>query len=66
MIPDGPRSFRDPAEVAREIAAVTEIDVDVPDGDAFAPTLDDSWTVTHGEWQTSKTGLRYRFCTYRR
>ena len=45
---------------------VTEIDVDVPDGDAFAPTLDDSWTVTQGEWLTSKTGLRYRFCSYQR
>ena len=51
---------------AATLCEVTEIDVDVPDGDAFAPTLDDSWTVTHGEWQTSKTGLRYRFCTYRR
>ncbi|MCT7371156.1 dihydrofolate reductase [Mycolicibacterium llatzerense] len=45
---------------------VTEIDVDVPDGDAFAPTLDDSWTVTRGAWLTSKTGLRYRFCSYLR
>ncbi|BBX87735.1 dihydrofolate reductase [Mycolicibacterium aubagnense] len=45
---------------------VTEIDLDVPDGDAFAPVLDDSWRVTHGEWLTSKTGLRYRFCTYQR
>jgi dihydrofolate reductase len=43
---------------------VTEIDVDVPDGDAFAPVLDDSWTAATGEWLTSKTGLRYRFCSY--
>lgn len=48
------------------LCEVTEIDVDVPDGDAFAPTLDDSWTVTSGQWRTSKTGLRYRFCSYRR
>ena len=48
------------------LCEVTEIDVDVPDGDAFAPTLDDSWTVTRGEWLTSKTGLRYRFCSYLR
>lgn len=48
------------------LCEVTEIDVDVPGGDAFAPTLDDTWTVTHGEWLTSKTGLRYRFCSYRR
>ena len=45
---------------------VTEIDLDVPDGDAFAPVLDDSWSATHGEWLTSKTGLRYRFVSYRR
>ncbi|GAS95337.1 dihydrofolate reductase [Mycolicibacterium canariasense] len=44
---------------------VTEIDVDV-DGDAFAPTLDDSWSVTRGDWLTSGTGLRYRFCSYHR
>jgi dihydrofolate reductase len=43
---------------------VTEIDLDVPDGDAFAPVLDDSWARSTGEWQTSKTGLRYRFCSY--
>ena len=51
---------------AATLCEVTEIDVDVPDGDAFAPTLDDSWTVTRGEWLTSKTGLRYRFCSYLR
>lgn len=44
---------------------VTEIDVDV-DGDAFAPTLDDSWSVRHGDWLTSSSGLRYRFCSYHR
>ena len=43
---------------------VTEIDLDVPDGDAFAPVLDASWARSAGEWQTSKTGLRYRFCSY--
>ncbi|MEN4479524.1 dihydrofolate reductase [Mycolicibacterium cosmeticum] len=44
---------------------VTEIDVDV-DGDAFAPTLDDSWSVTRGDWLTSGSGLHYRFCSYHR
>lgn len=44
---------------------VTEIDVDV-DGDAFAPVLDDSWSVHCGDWLTSSSGLRYRFCSYRR
>ncbi|MHA3022476.1 dihydrofolate reductase [Mycobacterium sp. BMJ-28] len=44
---------------------VTEIDVDV-DGDAFAPVLDDSWSAHCGDWLTSGSGLRYRFCSYRR
>lgn len=44
---------------------VTEIDVEV-DGDAFAPALDDSWAVSHGDWLTSSAGLRYRFCSYHR
>lgn len=47
---------------------VTEIDVDLPprDGDAIAPGLDDGWSVVKGQWLTSVTGLRYRFCSYRR
>ena len=44
---------------------VTEIDVDV-DGDAFAPVLDGSWSVDCGKWLTSGSGLRFRFCSYRR
>ena len=48
------------------LCEVTEIDLDVPDGDAFAPALDESWTATTGDWQTGKNGLRYRFVTYRR
>ncbi|WP_166904263.1 dihydrofolate reductase [Mycobacterium sp. DL440] len=45
---------------------VTEIDIDLPpaEGDALAPVLDDSWTRTTGEWLTSNSGLRYRFCSY--
>ncbi|MDR3662278.1 MAG: dihydrofolate reductase [Mycobacterium sp.] len=46
------------------VCEVTEIDLDVPDGDAFAPALDESWTGTPGEWRTSKAGLRYRFFSY--
>lgn len=47
---------------------VTEIDVVLPrdDGDVIAPTLDESWIADDAEWQTSTTGLRYRFSTYRR
>lgn len=47
---------------------VTEIDIDLEpvDGDTLAPPLDDSWVQTTGEWLTSASGLRYRFCSYHR
>lgn len=47
---------------------VTEIDIDLAprDGDATAPGLDHGWSVVKGQWLTSTTGLRYRFCSYRR
>lgn len=47
---------------------VTEVDVDLParDGDTLAPVLEGSWGVTAGAWSTSRTGLRYRYLTYRR
>ncbi|WOC14437.1 dihydrofolate reductase [Gordonia sp. MP11Mi] len=47
---------------------VTEIDVLVDGADAFAPEIDiDVWTVAaRGDWETSKTGTRYRFVDYRR
>jgi dihydrofolate reductase len=42
---------------------VTEIDVALPrqDGDAVAPRLDDGWACSEHDWQTSTSGLRYRF-----
>jgi dihydrofolate reductase len=47
---------------------VTEVDIDLPrdDGDALAPVLDEGWVGVTGEWQASRTGLRYRFHTYSR
>jgi dihydrofolate reductase len=47
---------------------VTEVDIDLPrdDGDVVAPLLDETWVGTTGEWETSRTGLRYRFHTYLR
>jgi dihydrofolate reductase len=47
---------------------VTEVDIDLPrdDDDALAPVLDEAWLGVTGEWQLSRTGLRYRFHTYRR
>ena len=45
---------------------VTEVEIDLPrdDGDVVAPLLDETWTGTTGEWETSRTGLRYRFHSY--
>jgi dihydrofolate reductase len=45
---------------------VTEVEIDLPrdDGDAVAPTLDESWIGTEGAWLTSSSGLRYRFFSY--
>ena len=47
---------------------VTEIDIDLPrdDGDAVAPVLDEMWVGAPGEWQVSRTGVRYRFHSYHR
>jgi dihydrofolate reductase len=47
---------------------VTEIEVDLvlDDEDALAPMLDESWLGETGEWQVSRSGLRYRFHSYRR
>src|ERR1700758_1569683 len=47
---------------------VTEIDIDLPrdDDDALAPVLDETWRGETGEWLVSRSGLRYRFHTYRR
>lgn len=47
---------------------VTEVEVDLrrDDDDALAPVLDETWLGDTGDWQLSRTGLRYRFHTYRR
>ena len=41
----------------------TEIEIDLrrEDGDALAPVLDQSWHGSIGDWQDSRSGLRYRF-----
>ena len=44
---------------------VTEIDLDV-EGDAFAPDTSGWRLVDEGEWQTSRTGVRFRFLGYER
>ena len=45
---------------------VTELDLEV-EGDAWAPPVDPAaWTADTGPWETSRSGLRYRFVTYDR
>jgi dihydrofolate reductase len=45
---------------------VTEVEIDLPrdDDDALAPVLDEAWLGETGEWQVSRSGLRYRFHSY--
>jgi dihydrofolate reductase len=45
---------------------VTEVEIDLvrDDEDALAPVLDETWLGDTGEWQVSRTGLRYRFHSY--
>lgn len=47
---------------------VTEVEIDLvrDDEDAVAPVLGEGWVGETGEWQASRTGLRYRFHSYRR
>ena len=47
---------------------VTEVDVPIvrDDADVVAPVLDESWIAEEADWQTSSSGLRYRFSTYHR
>jgi dihydrofolate reductase len=60
----GGEIFREVVDRADRLE-VTELDLDVP-GDAFAPSRDGFRLVSEGEWQTSRTGIRFRFLTYRR
>ncbi len=42
---------------------VTELDVDV-EGDTHAPATDGFASVAASDWETSKTGIRYRFVRF--
>ncbi len=52
-----------------DVLEVTELDLEVADGDTFAPARD-GWSVTGVEpadgWALSRTGVRYRFLTLTR
>ncbi len=47
---------------------VTEVAIDLrrDDDDVLAPVLDETWLGATGEWRLSRSGLRYRFHSYRR
>lgn len=47
---------------------VTEVEIELhrQDADAVAPVLGGGWVGTLGLWQTSTSGLRYRFHSYQR
>ncbi|MDT0156950.1 dihydrofolate reductase [Microbacterium sp. ARD32] len=59
------------AEIFRQVIGqadrleITELDLTV-DGDAFAPSREGWRLVDEGEWQRSRTGIRYRFLGYER
>jgi dihydrofolate reductase len=59
------------AEIFRQVIGdadrleVTELDLDV-DGDAYAPSKSGWRLIDEGEWQTSRSGVRYRFLGYER
>ncbi|AWE42831.1 MULTISPECIES: dihydrofolate reductase [unclassified Actinobaculum] len=55
-----------------EILVVTELDISVPEADAFAPPIGPRWRLHRVDpprgWLTSRSanGIHYRFCVYRR
>lgn len=61
----GEAVYRDALRYADRLA-VTDVDIEV-DGDAYAPVLGPEWVGSiDGEWQTSSTGLRFRWRDLRR
>ncbi|MCU1439773.1 MAG: dihydrofolate reductase [Rhodoglobus sp.] len=64
----GGQIFREAIDRADRLE-VTEIDASYP-GDSFAPAIDDGWIAVAVEpgsgWETSPTGIPYRFVSYDR
>jgi dihydrofolate reductase len=62
----GAELYRQAIDAADRLS-ITEIDLDVPDGDAFFPTIDPSrWKEKDRRAQTSSNGLKFAFVTYER
>jgi dihydrofolate reductase len=53
---------------AADRCEVTEVAIDLhrQDADAVAPVLDETWVGSQGDWLVSRSGLRYRYLSYRR
>lgn len=59
-----------------DILAVTDIDIEVPEADTFAPKIDATWEIYYQNppvedlaapiWRQSKKGINYRFTLYTR
>lgn len=59
-----------------DILAVTDIDIEVPEADTFAPKIDAAWEIYYQNppvedlaapiWRQSKKGINYRFRLYTR
>ncbi len=53
-----------------EALVVTDLDLELPEADAFAPAVPFDWQVVAAKpdrgWLTSKSGVDYRFSAYRR
>lgn len=59
-----------------DILAVTDIDIEVPEADTFAPKIDAAWEIYYQNppvedlaapiWRQSKKGINYRFTLYTR
>ncbi|GED98190.1 dihydrofolate reductase [Gordonia crocea] len=61
----GAEVYRAAMDRATELR-VTEIDVEVPGADAFAPPIGPGWEAFYtGDWLVSRSGDRYRFVNYR-
>ncbi|RZI91940.1 MAG: dihydrofolate reductase [Microbacterium sp.] len=56
--------FREAIDRA-DVLEITELDLAV-DGDTYAPPRDGWPVVSTGPWQTSRTGVRYRFLRHER
>ena len=59
----GAQTYAQALPLADEIHA-TEIELDVPDADAFAPTLGADWRETQRSTHTAANGLRYHLVRY--